>query len=79
MGAADNSREIMSMRDETQKPERGVELLYAHLLALDAVPPIHRRRRAFERLANNLGPEFAFMLVNALAGAHGMRRRDLVA
>jgi len=69
----------MSVRDETQRPQRGIELLYEHLLAVDAEPPLHSRRRAFDRLANTLGPDFAFMLVHALSGAHGMRRRDLVA
>ncbi len=67
------------MRDQTQRPERGVELLVEHLLALEPQPPSYRRRPGFERLSVEVGPDFAWMLVHALSGRHGMRRRDLVA
>jgi len=69
----------MSMRDVTQRPERGVGLLLEQLQALEPEPPLSRRLPPFERLSGKLGPDLAGMLVHALAGAHGMRRRDLVA
>lgn len=67
------------MRDVTQRPGRGVELLIEQLQALEPEPPLSRRRPPFERLTTVLGADLAGMLVHALAGAHGMRRRDLVA
>jgi len=73
------AHDIMSMRDQIQRPERGVELLVEHLLALDPQPPNYRRRPALERLSVKVGPDLAGMLVYALSGKHGMRRRDLVA
>ncbi len=74
---------MMSMRDDSQRPERGLELLLEQLQALEAQPPLRRRRPPFERLSRMLGSDLAGMLVQALSGRHavsqGMRRRDLVA
>ena len=67
------------MRDVTHRPERGVGLLLEQLQVLEPEPPLSRRLPPFERLSGKLGPDLAGMLVHALAGAHSMRRRDLVA
>ncbi len=67
------------MRDLTQRPGRGVELLLEQIQALEPDPRLTRRNPPFERLSGKVGPDLAGMLVHALAGAHGTRRRDLVA
>lgn len=67
------------MRDVTQRPERGVGLLLEQLQTFEPEPSLSRRLPPFERLSGKLGPDLAGMLVHALAGDHGMHRRDLVA
>ena len=67
------------MRDVTQRPGRGVELLLEQIQALESDPRVARRNPPFERLSGKLGPDLAGMLVHALAGAHASQRRDLVA
>jgi len=65
----------MSMRGQNAK--RGTELLVEHLHPLASRRPA--RRAPFVRLSDEVGVRMATMLVRALAGDHGNRRRDLVA
>lgn len=59
----------------TKKPQRGVELLLEHVLAVGSPA---RRPAPRERLSAKLGEGFADMLVHALAGEHAMAtRRDV--
>ena len=59
----------------TKRPLRGADLLLEHMQAI-AVPA--RRPAPRERLSAKLGEGFAGMLVQALAGDHGMSvRRDV--
>ena len=67
------------MRDVTQRPGRGVELLLEQIHSLEPERQLARRQPPFERLSGKLGSDLAGMLVHALAGAHATRRRDLVA
>lgn len=60
----------------TNKPQRGVERLVEHVQAIDSLPG---RRTPLERLSDHVGVQLATMLVAALAGDHGMRRRDFAA
>ncbi len=55
----------------------GVDLILLHLSALDSLA--EPRRPASERLADELGPEFARMLVGALTGERGVRARRIAA
>ena len=65
----------MSTRGHNAK--RGTDLLVEHLHSLGSQRPT--RRAPFARLSEQLGERMATMLVGALAGDHGNRRRDLVA
>jgi hypothetical protein len=57
--------------------KRGTDLLVEHLHVLETRRP--GRSAPFARLSEQLGERMATMLVTALAGDHGSRRRDLVA
>ncbi|MHB8641270.1 MAG: hypothetical protein ACYDA3_00055 [Gaiellaceae bacterium] len=65
----------MSMRGHNAK--KGTDLLIEHLRSLERQRPA--RREPLVRLSEELGERMATMLVTALAGDHGSRRRDLVA
>jgi len=54
------------------KPQRGVERLVVHV---QAVGDLRDRRSPRDRLAEQLGPELATVLLNALTGDQGIRRR----
>lgn len=58
------------------KPQRGVERLVVHVQAVADLP---NRRSPRDRLAEQLGPELATMLVSALTNDQGMRRRVFAA
>jgi len=62
------------MRGTMKTPGRGASLLLEHMNAL-ASDGDHPRRPPFERLSEQIGPALAELLVQALAGDHGMRRR----
>lgn len=55
----------------------GVDLLLLHLSSLERLS--EPRRPASERLADELGPDFARMLVDALTGERGIRARRVAA
>ena len=65
----------MTMRGPNAR--KGTDLLVEHLNALESRPAARRAPRA--RLSEQLGERMATMLVSALTGDHGSRRRDLVA
>jgi hypothetical protein len=54
---------------------RGTALLLQHLAALEQLG--EERPTAIERLEDELGPDFAQMLVGALTGERGVRARRL--
>ena len=55
----------------------GLDLLLLHLTALERLT--EPRRPASERLADELGPDFARMLVDAITGERGIRARRVAA
>jgi hypothetical protein len=62
------------MTPETSSEDRGTQHLVAHVQALAA--DVERCRPPLARVSDRLGPGLADLLVNALAGDQGMRRRD---
>lgn len=56
---------------------RGIDLLLDHFAALDRLA--ETRPEPFDRLCDAVGPELARLLVDALAGEHGIRARRLAA
>ncbi len=58
------------------KPQRGMERLVVHVQAVADLPD---RRSPRERLTDQVGPELATILLNALTGDQGIRRRVFAA